>query len=174
MKPFYKGLVVAVIHLCLVSTLGAKLLYDRKTMPRVWVRAAPYDPSLPIRGRYVNLQLIVEPHGIKEPKPGQEWQSQAAVLRVEEGRLLAEGKEQSHPYDSSDLHMRFIKLGDEHVAALSERVAFFIPEGIADPSRRSPGEQMWVEATIPKKGIPRPIRLGVRKDNGPIVPLDLQ
>jgi hypothetical protein len=27
-------------------------------MPRVWVRSAPYDPSLPIRGRYVSLRLM--------------------------------------------------------------------------------------------------------------------
>jgi hypothetical protein len=53
-------------------------------------------------------------------------------------------------------------------------VAFFIPEHVPDPSRRPPGEQLWIEATIPKKGIPRPIRLGVRKGSGQIVPLDLR
>jgi len=33
---------------------------------------------------------------------------------------------------------------------------------------------LWVEATIPKKGAPRPIRLGVSKNNGPIEPLNLR
>jgi hypothetical protein len=52
-------------------------------------------------------------------------------------------------------------------------VAFFIPEHIPDPSRRTQGEELWVEVTIPKTGPPRPIRLGVKKGDGPIVPLEL-
>jgi hypothetical protein len=155
--------------------LGAKLLYDRVTQPRVWVQAAPYDPSLPIRGRYVRLQLIVEPRGIHECKPSQAGQSlQSVVLRVEEGRLLAEGKQENLSITPSSLRVHHIKIGNEQVAALSEPVAFFIPEGIADPSRRLPGEQLWVEATIPKKGMPRPIQLGIRKGSDPIVPLEIR
>ena len=175
MKPLAKGLVIALIHVCLVAALGAKLLYDRATLPRVWVNAAPYDPDLPIRGRYVSLQVIVEPHGIQETKPGPERrESQSVVLHVESGRLLAEAKQQGIPYSPSDLHVRYIKVGNERVAVLDEPVAFFIPEHVPDPSRRPPGEQLWIEATIPKKGIPRPIRLGVRKGSGQIVPLDLR
>ena len=175
MKPLVKGLVIAVIQVCLVASLGAKLLYDRATLPRVWVNAAPYDPDLPIRGRYVSLQVIVEPRGIQETKPGPEWQPpQSVVLRVESSRLLAEAKRQSISYSLSDLHVRYIKAADEKVAVLDKPVAFFIPEHVPDPSRRPPGEQLWVEATIPKKGPPRPIRLGVRKDSGPIAPMDLK
>jgi len=175
MKPIVKGLVIAVIHVCLVASLGAKLLYDRATLPRVWVNAAPYDPDLPIRGRYVSLQVLVEPRGIQETKPGAEWRPlQSVVLRVENGRLLAEAKQGSVPYSPSGLHVRYIKAGDEKVAVLDQPVAFFIPEHVPDPSRRPPGEQLWVETTIPKKGPPRPIRLGVRKEGGPIVPLDLK
>ena len=59
------------------------------------------------------------------------------------------------------------------MVVLDEPVAFFIPEHVPDPSRRPPGEQLWVEATVPKKGAPRPIRLGVKKDDGPIVPLNI-
>jgi hypothetical protein len=44
----------------MVLSLTGKLLYDRATCPRVWVRTAPYDPSLPIRGRYLALQLVAE------------------------------------------------------------------------------------------------------------------
>jgi hypothetical protein len=170
MKPLFKGLIIAAIHVCLVASLGAKLLYDRATLPRVWVNAVPYDPNLPIRGRYVSLQVVVEPHGIQEGKPGQAWQSsQSVVLRVENDRLIAEAKQQDAPYRPSDLHVRYL---NERTAVLDKPVAFFIPEHIPDPSRRASGEELWVEATIPEKGIPRPIRLGVRKDGGPIVPLD--
>ena len=174
MKPLVKGLVIAVIQVCLVASLGAKLLYDRSTLPRVWVRATPYDPALPIRGRYVSLQVIVEPHGIQEAKPGPEWQPyQEVLLRVENGRLLADAKK-GVPYSRSGLHVRYIKVAEEKVAVLDKPVAFFIPEHVPDPSRHQPGEQLWVETTIPKKGPPRPIRLGVKKNGGPIAPLDLE
>jgi hypothetical protein len=54
-----------------------------------------------------------------------------------------------------------------------EPVLYFIPEHAPDPTRRQPGEQLWVEVTLPKKGPPRPIRLGVKKNGGEITPLDL-
>jgi len=174
MSPLAKGLVILVIHVCLVMALGGKLLYDRATLPRVWVGAVPYDPQLPIRGRYVSLQLIVEPRGIDEAKTTSESQrAQSVFLHVEDGRLLAEPKK-SVIYDPSDLRIRFLTVDNKRTAALSEPVAFFIPEHIPDPSLRPSGERLYVEATIPKKGAPRPIRLGVSKDGGPIMPLKVK
>jgi hypothetical protein len=49
---------------------------------------------------------------------------------------------------------------------------YFLPEHAENPTWRRGGEELWVEVTIPKKGPPRPIRLGVKKD-GPIEPLQL-
>jgi len=170
MTPLIRGLVIAVVQVSLVASLGAKLLYDRATLPRVWVKAAPYDPDLPIRGRYVRLQLLVEPDGIKDT--GRVYRESVA-LRVENGRLLAV-KQENVSRSSSDLRVHYDKIGGEKVAVLSPSVAFFIPEHIPDPSRRAHGEQLWVEATIPQTGPPRPIRLGVTKDSGPITPLDIQ
>jgi hypothetical protein len=37
----------------------------------------------------------------------------------------------------------------------------------------SPGGT-WAEVTIPKKGLPRPIRLGMKKGDGAIIPLELR
>jgi hypothetical protein len=56
---------------------------------------------------------------------------------------------------------------------LSEPLAYFIPERIEDPSRRPVGEELWVEVTVPPKGAPRPIQLGVEKD-GRVTPLNLR
>jgi hypothetical protein len=174
MSPLVKGLVIAAVHVGLVASLGAKLLYDRATLPRVWVLAAPYDPDLPIRGRYVSLQLVVEPRGIQQTEPSPKQQPMASVLlRVEDSRLVGEANPQVREYVPSDLHLRFIQRGDARLAVLDEPVAFFIPEHVPDPSRRPTGEELWVEATIPKKGPPRPIRLGVKKGDGLIVPLEL-
>jgi hypothetical protein len=170
MTPLSKGLVIAVVQVSLVASLGAKLLYDRATLPRVWVKVAPYDPNLPIRGRYVSLQLVVEPYGTKD---SDSTSGRTVALRVENDRLLAV-KQENVSHSSSDLRVRYSTITGEKVAVLSPSVAFFIPEHIPDPSRRAHGEQLWVEATIPKKGPPRPIRLGVTKDSGPITPLDIQ
>ena len=41
----------------------------------------------------------------------------------------------------------------------------FSIKNVPNPSRRAAGEELWVEATISRKGPPlrRPIRLGVKK-----------
>jgi hypothetical protein len=175
MKPWIIGTVIAALQVALVASLGAKLLYDRATLPRAWVQAAPYDPDMPLRGRYVSLQLRVEARGVGEAKPGPGWQPPPAVtLRVEGGRLVAEPVRTTSGYDPAARHLRFIQRQDGgNMAVLAEPVPFFIPEHIPDPSRRARGEELWVEVTLPKKGPPRPIRLGVSKGGGPIVPLAL-
>jgi hypothetical protein len=60
----------------------------------------------------------------------------------------------------------------EQMVVLTQPVAYFIPEHVADPSRRAPGEELWVEVTVPRAGLPRPIRLGVKKD-GVLTPIDV-
>ena len=61
MSALQKGLILAGLHVALVMSLGGKLWYERATKPRVWTRAAPYDPNLPIRGRYVRLKAEAPP-----------------------------------------------------------------------------------------------------------------
>ena len=57
-----KGLILAAFQCLLVLSLTGKLLYDRSTCPRVWVKTAQWDPNLPIRGRYLALRLAPEPN----------------------------------------------------------------------------------------------------------------
>lgn len=56
------------------------------------------------------------------------------------------------------------------VAVVGTTTTYFLPEHSPDPSRRPQGEELWMEATIPRKGPPRPIRLGVKK-GGVLTPL---
>jgi hypothetical protein len=56
---------------------------------------------------------------------------------------------------------------------LAEPVAFFLPEHAPDPTRRARDEELWVEVSVPRRGPPRPIRLGVKK-NGALTPLDVR
>lgn len=60
-----RALILAALQCVMVLSLTGKLLYDRASRPRVWVKTLPRDPSLPIRGRYLALRL--------SPQPGDEY-----------------------------------------------------------------------------------------------------
>jgi hypothetical protein len=124
-----KGLLLALLHVALVGAIAGKLLYDRQQLPRLWVQTAPFDPDLPLRGRYVQLRLLLDN---KHPPAG-----------MDESTLL-------------------------------QPVPFFIPEHVPDPSVRPTAETLWVEVSLPPKGPPRPIQLGVKTGQGAIVPLALR
>jgi len=147
---------VAVLQCLIVLSVAGKYALDRERLPRVWAIAAPFDPNLFLRGRYVSLRLQVE----APPDAGQ-WTS--ARLSAVDGRLVAT------PDPAGTVH---ITAGGAPWS-LQEPVAFFIPEHVPDPSRRAPGEELWVEVSVPAKGSPRPIRLGAKK-NGVLTPLPLQ
>jgi len=155
-----KGLILAAIHLALALSVAGKFYYDRTTLPHVWAKAAPFDPHLPIRGRYVRIQIEAE---------GQDTPPMGAVavpvqLSIENGKLMArrhneKGGLPAYPREGG--------------YRLANPLAFFIPESIPDPSRRAVGEELWVDVSIPRNGPPRPIRLGVRKD-GVLTPLAIR
>jgi hypothetical protein len=153
-----KSLVVAAVHVAIVASLAAKLLADRVTRPRVWARSAPFDPNLPIRGRYVSLRIEVE--------GSPELTGRDVDLVARDGKLTAAAAP-----DSTGL--RIMPRASAASFVLQSPVAFFIPEHADDPSRRPPDEELWVEVTIPRRGPPRPIRLGVRK-HGTLTPLELK
>lgn len=156
MTIFTKSLLLAGIQLALVLSVAGKFWIDRTRLPRVWVRVAPYDPNLPIRGRYVRLTVEAKAVGSE---------SGAVTLSVDNGQLIATPTQQS-----TGLYVS--RAVDDHVR-LMPPVAFFIPEHVPDPSRRQAGEELWAEVSVPKSGPPRPIQLGVKKD-GNLTPLNLR
>ena len=164
MKPLHKALLLGLGQLVLVASLGAKLLHDRATLPRVWVRTAPIDPELPIRGRYVELRLTAQKG--REPSP---WGTVA--LRVEKNALVAApDAHATRPLGRSPVSMQR-DAGDGSVV-LAPPVLFFIPEHAPDPTRLAPDHELWVEVTVPPRGPPRPLRLGTKKkDSDRITPL---
>ncbi len=159
------GLALALIQVLLVGTLGAKLLADRARLPRGWARTVPFDPDLPIRGRYVRLRLEVP----LARRPGDVQAGEYRRVRLRAAGDTIEGVLD----DEAELQVRLDSSGQGLVAGLAEPVAYFIPEHIPDPSIRPAGEELWAEVTIPKSGPPRPIRLGVRR-NGTLTPLDIR
>jgi hypothetical protein len=173
------GLILAAIQLTIVGSLSVKLLADRAMLPRAWVRAAPVDPNLPIRGRYVQIRPEIdrfENMGVapatrndaNRQEPGVDSRTLRPVrLESRGGVLFAAGSDVD-----SGVWGSLMKRPDREVVRL-DPVAFFIPESVADPSIRKPGEELWVEVTIPRAGPPRPIRLGVKRD-GVLTPLALR
>jgi hypothetical protein len=145
-----RGLIVAAVHVFMVLTLAGKFAWDRHTLPRVWARAEPVDPNLPVRGRYVSLRLMIDaPDGVRN--------NEAIPVRLQavNGRLVAR-----RTNDESNVRIRWF---NGHWS-IREPVAFFLPEHAADPSVLRSGEELWVEASVPRLGPPRPVRLAVKKD----------
>ena len=168
MKLSRKGIILAVLQLAIVASLAAKYAIDRARFPRVWAQTVAYDPDLPIRGRYLSVRLRVDAdrvYGVSQPPQaiqGNFWGDLRDVyLHGENGRLVASPA----PTPTGLSVTRWRTRTGELVAALSEPVAYFLPEHATDPSRRKLGEELWVEVTVPKKGPPRPIRLAVKKGN---------
>jgi len=158
------GLLLAVAHVVLVGSLGLKLLADRARLPHGWVRTQPFDPSTPLRGRYVRLGLEIP---LANPDTARGAYAESGVrLEVRAGRVVG-------VIDDSVTTPR-VQLrhdGTRWSTRLWQPVAFFIPEHVPDPSVRPAGEELWAEVTIPRRGPPRPIRLGVMR-NGQLTPID--
>ena len=168
-----KGLLLGVVQLVLVLSLGGKLLYDRMTRPRVWVQGAVYDPDLPIRGRYLGQRIRFAAEGFSYTDPrqpgGNGWfQNRVwAYLEVQNNQLIAKAQgtgpgEWVHLQKNTDGTM---------VAVSDEPVLVFLSESAVVPTLK-PGEELWLEVTVPAKGPPRPIRIGMKK-NGVLTPLKL-
>ena len=182
------SLVLLVIQLLLVSSIAGKYLYQRWRCPRVWTRAAAVDPSLPMRGRYLSLQLTVDgcqstlpsaklatfPRDVNGAiKPGPYVLRPQPVefranLKVENNKLVAvrpEGQEIGGQEDAT--------AGEEVSAApgapcdqmyLTDGVDFFISGAAHSPLPLQPGQELWIEVTVPPTGPPQPIQLALKQD----------
>ncbi len=154
MKALTKGMGVALLHLVIVLSLGGKFLYDRAHRPRVWVRTGQVDPNLPIRGRYIALQVQVEAPWFK---PTKGYAREDVRISVENGKLVAKADSST---GLSISHWDWQRNREE--IFLDQGLAFFIPEHAEIP-RTKQGEELWAEVTIPRKGPPRPIQLALKR-----------
>jgi len=170
MKPLYKGLILALLHIGIVSTLGAKLLYDRAYRPRIWVKSAIYDPDLPIRGKYLALSVEAQAEGFSQQTanygggPVEYFTPNRCDLVRREDHLVAIANPRGEFWANVQ------RRGDNVVVTVNGETAYFLPEHRSGPMLHDRTEELWFEATIPRKGPPRPIRLGIKK-NGVLTPL---
>jgi hypothetical protein len=161
MKPLHRGIALGVLQCLLVLGVAGKYAWDRERLPRAWVRTGPVDPNLPLRGRYVSLQLevVLTPQAANDPS--------IAYGRVE--LFVENGVLKARP---SSGNRGAMVTGGPH-PMLAEAVAYFIPEHAADPTRLQQGEELWAEVSVPASGPPRPIRLGIRR-NGALTPIEVR
>jgi hypothetical protein len=153
-----KGLLLAAVQVLLVASLGAKLELDRSRLPRVWVKTAAVDPYLPIRGRYLAVRLTVQvPHPPETDSRGS-VAFFAANLSVRNGQLVAEGKGAGA---TDGVWVTRSNRNSEY--ALQQAVLFFLPEHGLDPLVAARNGELWAEVTVPARGLPRPIRLAVKR-----------
>ena len=187
LNPITKAVAVALVQILLISSLGAKLLYDRKTCPRTWFKTQRYDPNLPIRGRYLSLQVEVQDPRTPEEvaakfgseiraeenqraKYDPEWHGpigfgrECGTIAVHDGRAIAAFDESSIGL-CEKLNFSRRKAADRTSLLLNEPVLFFIPDTAKDLTHLNVGEELWVLATVPRKGPLRPIALGIKKAN---------
>jgi hypothetical protein len=193
MKLSKASVVLLVIQLAIVSSVAAKYLYQRSTCPRVWTRAAAYDPSLIMRGRYLSLQLAVDgcqstlpsakqakfPRDISGAAIQGPYRIQAeanvefpAELKVAGTKLLASRSREGEEGPSSQHVMARNGLPCDQMLLVNP-VDFYIAEHAADPTFLKSGQELWIEVTVPPKGPPRPVQLAL-KDNGAWKPLAFQ
>ena len=170
MTPLTRALAVAALQVALIGAVAGTLYYDRATLPRAWMESAGFDPDLPIRGRYVALNLL------PSSTAGAGWPATDGAyvcgrLEVRDGAVVAVADEQAVAGMPGGGSPCFVRRGGDAAAAtarwqLVQPVAFFLPEHGRDPTLDAQPGELWVEVTLPREGAPRPIRLGLKRDDG--------
>jgi hypothetical protein len=182
-----------IVQVALVSCIAAKHLYQRRTCPRAWTRAAAYDPQLVMRGRYLSLQLTADGCGSTLPSAGQAEfprnpdgtvasprykvrgigaiQFQAKLV-VEKDRLVAIRLPEIT--ESRVGQMVSVQPGSScESLRVVQPVNFYVAEHAQSPLPLKQGDELWIEVTVPPKGPPRPLQLAL-KQQGAWRPLAFQ
>ena len=162
------SLALLVTQLAIVSSAAARYLYLRWTGQRVWTRTMVYDPDMLMRGRYVSVQLMVDgcenkpPYGPPATTPSPGPVQFSARLQVEGGKLAAIRLAQSDSRSGAQMVSAWPGLTCEQMR-LEVPVDFYIGEHAANPAEIKPGQELWVEVTVPRKGPPQPIQLALKE-----------
>ena len=178
-----RAILLLVIQAMLVLSIAGKYLYERKTCPRVWLRAAQFDPNQPLRGRYLALQLAVDacalPRDQAHHTPGYNpnlpgsWRWTVRPV-VQDGKLVPVLASDTDRPELTEVTLWGNRPCERATlsqgAMFSSGVDFFIPDTAKGPFPLQPHEELWVEVTVPPMGPPRPIQLAIAKD-GAFTPL---
>jgi hypothetical protein len=179
-----RAVILLLVQVALVLSIAGKYLYERKTLPRVWVLAGQYDPNLPLRGRYLALQLSVDGCAFPRDKDHSlggfesvnshapnSWRWNVKPV-AQNGKLLAlPASDTDRPEQTDELTVSANR--PCNLARLGKTVEYFIPDNAQSPFPLKPHEELWVEVSVPPMGPPRPIQLAIAKE-GAFTPLTLR
>jgi hypothetical protein len=179
MNAIRAGIVLAVVQLVLVLSVAGKYLYERQTRPRIWTRATQFDPELPLRGRYLALQLMVDACGLPRDaehtipgyagiRPFSQW---PVSLTAANGKLVPRLEKRQSPREVGTLTLFSDKPCEQ--ASLSNQLMLFIPDRAQLPFPLNAGQVLWVEVTLPQSGPPRPIQIAL-SEGGVFRPLRVE
>jgi len=187
MSAMGRAVALAAVHVLLISSLGAKLLYDRRTCPQAWFKTRQFDPNLPIRGRYLSLQVEVrDPRSqaeiesrfgseIKTQENAQKqyaWRGpfdfgrECGSIAVRDGVPVAIFEPEGPISFCDNLtfsRQRVAGAPGDSTLRVNEPVLFFVPDTAQLPAPTHDAAELWVMATVPHLGPPRPIALGVKR-----------
>jgi hypothetical protein len=173
------------IQLLMVSTVAMKYLWQRWWCPRVWTRTVAFDPELPMRGRYLSVELMVDgcrstlpsakaaqfPRDVSGAvKPGPYFMRPAGEvefqgeLKVVDNKLIAVKIEDPAKAEAGQTISAWPGSQCDQMR-LEKPVDLYIAEDAQSPLPVKQGQALWVEVTVPPKGPPRPLQMALN-DNG--------
>jgi hypothetical protein len=172
LRTIRSGLILVVVQVVLVLSVAGKYLYERQTRPRVWTRATQFDPALPLRGRYLALQLMLDAcalprdkeHTIQTYSGGHPLWRWNVSLTAANGKLVPQLEKPWSPRPGGTLTLFAGKPCDQ--ATLGNEEMLFIPDRAQLPLPLPPGQELWVEVTLPTSGPPRPIQIALSGGGG--------
>ena len=180
------SVILLVVQLALVSSLAASYAWQRHKYPRVWTRAYGYDPVLPLRGRYLSLQVGVDGCASTLPSSKQALFERDYAGAIKPGPYAVEAPrniEFSAELQVANNTLQAVYISDESLRNKGQRVTaktgepcsqmlladpvdFFVPNDARSPLPLAAGQELWIEVTVPPKGPPRPLQLAVNDSNG--------
>src|SRR5260370_10089874 len=180
------SVVLLIVQLAPASSIAAKYLYQRRTCPRVWTRAAAYDPELMMRGRYLSLQLTADGCGSTLPSHASAQFPRNVDGTVSSPKFAIQGAKQV--MFQSNLVVEGNKLVALRLPAVEsprdgevvsawpgtscdrmrvvQPVNFYVAEHAQSPLPLKQGDELWIEVTVPPKGPPRPLQLALKGHGG--------
>lgn len=177
------SMLLLLVQLAIVSTVTAEYVYQRWTCPRAWAKVVGFDPELPMRGRYLSLQLFVDacgstlpnasaarfPRGFDGTVQSPRYTISArgelefsATLAVQHDRLTATKLPDSAP-PGAGLRILAPPGAPCEAMRLADSVSLYLPEHAASPFPLKPGTELWMQVTVPRSGSPRPLALALQQ-----------
>jgi hypothetical protein len=147
-----RGIALAAGQVLLLVCVAGKALWDRDRLPHAWARAQGSTGEAALRGRYARLHIETQVEG--------DMPAQWVTLQARDGRLMAEPA-------GRFTGLRLMK--QDGRVWLAREVAVYVPEHTVLPDLGK-GQELWLEVAVPRRGPPRPVRLGRRTSGGQFAP----